>query len=278
MEEAPSPGCDTGALAELFAAITLAAAAPIMDVYTRGSAPRLKADSSPVTEADEEAERVILAALAAGAPGIPVVSEEAASLGRFPVCGHEFILVDPLDGTREFLARNGEFTVNIALVRGGVPVCGAIYAPIPGKLWFAGAAAFAADVRPGEALPAAPLRRAIATRDPPAEGLRALVSRSHLDARSGGFLAGLAIASRHAAGSSLKFGLIAEGAADVYPRFSPTMEWDIAAGDAILRAAGGMTLGEDGAPMRYGGQANGFRNSGFVAWGRAPLRDPALPG
>ncbi len=259
------------ALAAVFAAIALEAAAPVMRVYARGAEPRLKSDLSPVTEADEESERVIFAALARAAPGVPVVSEEAVSRGEIPPFGREFILVDPLDGTREFLGRNGEFTINIALVREGVPVAGAIYAPVGEKLWFAGRAAWAVDAAPGAPLPAPAAWRAIHTRAPPPEGLVALVSRSHLEERAEGFLAARAVAGRRAAGSSLKFCLLAQGEADVYPRFSPTMEWDIAAGDAILRAAGGAVLGEDGKPMPYGRLARGFRNDGFVAWGRAPV-------
>ena len=270
MTETKTGFADRDALAMVFAAIALRAAVPVMRVYSHGCAPRTKADASPVTEADEEAERVILEALAREAAGIPVVSEEAMSRGECPDFDGECILVDPLDGTREFLGRNVEFTINIALARAGAPVCGAIYAPARETLWFAGASAFAVAAKPGDGLPAPATWRGIATRTPPASGPVALVSRSHLEARSEQFLAGRKIVERRAAGSSLKFCLLAQGDADVYPRFGPTMEWDIAAGDAILRAAGGMVLGEDGHPMTYGSRARGFRNGGFVAWGRAP--------
>ena len=260
-------GTDADALAALFAGIALKAAVPIMEAYSRTVAARFKADLSPVTEADERAEEVILAALAREAPGIPVVSEEAVSRGERPNVGAEYILVDPLDGTREFIARNGEFAVNIALVRDGAPICGAMYAPVAQRLWFAGGNAFGVDAKPGENMPDAAHWRALRTRQPLKSGLVALISRSHLDARSEALLDQLAVIERRSMGSSIKFGVIAQGDADLYPRFAPTMAWDIAAGDAILRAAGGMVLGEDGAPMRYHADATGYCNCGFVAWG-----------
>lgn len=261
---------DRDALARVFASIALRAAVPVMRVYARGCDARIKPDASPVTEADEAAERVILDALVREAAGVPVVSEEAMSRGECPEFGAQCILVDPLDGTREFLGRNGEFTINIALVRDGAPVCGAIYAPARDTLWFAGSTAFVVAVRPGDELPDMAAWRGIHSRKPPAAGAVALVSRSHLDPRSERFLDARGIVERSPVGSSLKFCLLAQGDADVYPRFGPTMEWDVAAGDAILRAAGGMVLGEDGHPMIYGSRARDFRNGGFVAWGRAP--------
>ena len=262
----PLPEAD--ALAERFAAIALAAAGPVMEVYARGAHPRVKSDRSPVTDADERAEAVILEALARELAGVPVVSEEAVAREGAPTVGEDFVLVDPLDGTREFLARNGEFTVNIALVRAGAPVCGVIFAPAMRRLWLAGARAFAVDCAAGGMLPARAVWRGIVTRAPDLSPV-ALVSRSHPDERTRAFLDDLGVGERRAHGSSLKFGLIAEGEADVYPRFGPTMAWDIAAGDAIVRAAGGIVLDEAGKPMRYG-PGNGFRNGGFVAWGRAP--------
>jgi 3'(2'), 5'-bisphosphate nucleotidase len=258
-------------IAQMFVAIALLAGRQIMDVYERGCSGWLKSDGSPVTEADELAERTILAELAVVAPGVPVVSEEAAAQGKCPAIGSTFILVDPLDGTREFLSRNGEFTVNIALVRDGAPVCGVIFAPATGRLWFSGETAYATNVAGGK-LPAPAHWRRLQTRKPPASGLVALVSRSHLDERSSSLLDTMKVYARGITGSSLKFGLIAQGDADVYPRFSPTMEWDIAAGDAILRAAGGGVVGEDAQLMVYGNHGANFRNGNFVAWGRVPVR------
>ena len=177
-----------------------------------------------------------------------------------------FILVDPLDGTREFIARNGEFTVNVALVERGQPIAGAVYAPALERLWFAGERAFACAAPVGADLPPPRLggRCALAPRPP---ALTALASRSHGDPATEAFLAGLPIADRRSAGSSLKFCVIAEGEGDVYPRFGPTMEWDTAAGDAVLRAAGGVVLAVEGGPLVYGKIAAGLRNGGFVAWG-----------
>ncbi len=265
----PLTDCERDAAAQAFARIALAAGQAVMDVYAGACVARAKADSSPVTEADERAEAVILGQLSQAFPGVPVVAEESVARGVTPLCGSRFILVDPLDGTREFLARNGEFTVNIALVDAGVPVAGVVYAPALEKLWLGGAAAWACAASPGGETPPASAWRRISARKPRAEGLVALCSRSHGDAGTEDFLAGHRIAGRVNAGSSLKFCLIAEGEADVYPRFGPTMEWDVAAGEAVLRAAGGRVLTPDGAELRYGKAAAGFRNGFFIAWGKA---------
>lgn len=265
----PPTDAERDACAQEFARIALAAGRAVMEVYAGKCAARQKADASPVTEADERAEAVILSELRAAFPDLPVIAEESVARGVIPICGARFILVDPLDGTREFLARNGEFTVNIALVDAGVPVAGAVYAPALGKLWFGGASAWTCAAGPGEDLPPPASRRPIFARAPRAGGLIALCSRSHGDAATEAFLAGLSIAGRVNAGSSLKFCLIAEGEADVYPRFGPTMEWDIAAGEAVLRAAGGRVVAPDGGPFLYGKAEEDFRNGPFVAWGRA---------
>lgn len=259
------PGFD--AISEIFAALAVEAGLAVMKVYGEAFAYRTKADHSPVCDADEQAEAIILEGLAQKLPGVPVVAEEAASRGEIPKCGNALILVDPLDGTREFLGRNGEFTVNIALVIDGVPHAGAVYAPALGKLWFAGQHAFVCEVAPGAALPSRADWRAIHVRPAPEGALVALASRSHCDAETEAFLARLPIGERRSAGSSLKFCSLAEGGADVYPRFGPTMEWDTAAGDAVLRAAGGAVLACNGLPLLYGKAASHYRNSAFIAWG-----------
>jgi 3'(2'), 5'-bisphosphate nucleotidase len=230
-----------------------------------------KADGSPLTEADLAAEAVIAAGLPAAAPGIPVVSEEAEARS-LPTPGAPFILVDPLDGTREFLGPSGEFTVNIALIEGGRPVAGVVYAPALGRIW-RGARGLGAAVAalPADAATKSAAWTPIRVRPRPEAGLTAVASRSHLDPETSAFLAGLPVADRRSIGSSLKFCLVAEGEADVYPRFGPTMEWDTAAGQAVLEAAGGSVTSPDGAPFGYGKQDAGFRNGAFVAWGGAPL-------
>jgi 3'(2'), 5'-bisphosphate nucleotidase len=261
---------DLDVAAEMFAAIALEAAVPAMAVYAADKIlVHRKPDQSPVSEADELAEAVILARLAQLLPGLPVLSEEAAAGGEGGAVGSTFVLVDPIDGTKEFLSHNGEFTINIGLVVAGQPRAGVVYAPALGKLWIGGTSATACDVAFGTALPPARERAPIHVRRAPPGGLTAVVSRSHSDPATEAFLARLEIADRHAAGSSLKFCAIAEGNADVYPRLGPTMEWDTAAGDAVLRAAGGFVQGEDGAPLRYGKAEAGFRNDRFIAWGDA---------
>ncbi|CAH0168668.1 3'(2'),5'-bisphosphate nucleotidase CysQ [Roseomonas sp. CECT 9278] len=248
-------------LAAAFAAIAQDAGARIMAFYGAAGV-QAKADGSPLTQADLAAHDAILAGLAAACPDLPVVSEEdAARAGTAP--DGPFILVDPLDGTREFISGNGEFTVNIALIDAGAPVAGVVLAPALGRMWVgvqgAGAAASGPDGAP---------QRPILVRAPAPPGLVAVASRSHRDAETESFLAGLPIAGLRSVGSSLKFCLVAEGEADVYPRFGPTMEWDTAAGQAVLEAAGGRVVCPDGTPFRYGKAGAAWRNGGFVAWGR----------
>ncbi|HRQ48792.1 MAG TPA: 3'(2'),5'-bisphosphate nucleotidase CysQ [Rhodocyclaceae bacterium] len=231
----------------------------IMDVYATDFAVRGKSDASPVTEADEKAEALILEGLARLAPDIPVVAEEAVAAGRIPDTGRRFWLVDPLDGTKEFISRNGEFTVNIALIEDGEPRLGVVFAPALGQL-FAGIrddGAFRED---------ASGRSPIAVRAVPAEGLTVVASRSHGDpAALEAFLAGRKVASLRNAGSSLKICLVAAGEADLYPRLGRTMEWDIAAAHAVLAAAGGALTETMGGPLRYG--KPDFANPHFVARG-----------
>jgi 3'(2'), 5'-bisphosphate nucleotidase len=262
-----APEIDCDAIADIFAGIALEAAVAVMAVYAGDSRARRKADGSPVTSADEAAEAIILERLAMRLPNLPVLAEEAASRGGKMVAGPAFILVDPLDGTREFLSHNGEFTVNLGLIVDSAPRAGVVYAPALGKLWIGGATASACEAAPGAALPPPKERRAIHARPAPRQGLTALVSRSHADPATGAFLANLPIKERRSAGSSLKFCLIAEGQADVYPRVGQTMEWDTAAGDAVLRAAGGIVRDSAGCPLRYGKTEAQFRNGPFVAWG-----------
>ncbi len=231
----------------------------ILEIYGGDHGVRTKADDSPVTDADQRAEAIIVPALEALAPGVQVVAEEACAAHGMPQVGAEFWLVDPLDGTREFINRNGEFTVNVALVQHGVPVLGVVLAPALDRL-FVGAAGVGAWVEEhGE-------RRPIRVRAPGERGLVVVGSRSHGDADAlDRFLAGRRVAELRAAGSSLKFCLIAAGEADLYPRLGRTMEWDIAAGHAVLAAAGGRVERLDGNPMIYG--KAGFENPHFVAWG-----------
>ena len=240
----------------------------IMEIYGSDFAVRGKADASPVTEADECAERLILADLEALAPDIPVVSEEDASRSGLPDITHAtplFWLVDPLDGTREFVDRNGEFTVNVALIENGVPILGVVYAPAIKALYTA-ADGIGAFFGGGDA------RQPINVRSPPSAGLIVLASRSHGDEaalqsyldRSGAKVAGIV-----RSGSSLKLCLVAAGEADLYPRLGRTMEWDIAAGHAVLRAAGGHVSTLDGRELAYG--KRGFENPHFVASGAGTL-------
>ncbi len=231
----------------------------VMGVYATDFEVEIKDDESPVTLADQCAEKVIFQGLRRIAPGIPVVGEEAASAGQIPDVSNRFWLVDPIDGTKEFISRNGEFTVNVALVDHGVPVLGLVLAPALGRL-FAGVAGQGAWVEDRLG------RRTITVRRVPPEGLTVVGSRHHGDdAAVDALLAGQRIAAHRTVGSSLKLCLVAEGAADVYPRFGRTMEWDTAAGDAVLRAAGGAVRTLDGGLLRYGKPR--FENPDFAAWG-----------
>ena len=257
-------------LLELITDLARVAGAEVMKVYVTDFAVRGKSDASPVTEADERAEQVILDGLAVLTPGVPVVAEESVAAGRIPVGPGErgrFWLVDPLDGTREFVGRNGEFTVNIALIEAGEPVLGVVFAPAIG----AGGRLFAGRRGAGAHVDDAAGRRPIRCREVPADGLTVVASRSHGDpAALDAFVAGRSVARLTNAGSSLKFCLLAEGQADLYPRFGRTMEWDVAAGHAVLAAAGGSVCTLDGGPLSYA--KPGFENPHFVATGRPPQR------
>jgi 3'(2'), 5'-bisphosphate nucleotidase len=237
-----------------------AAAEEVMAVYASDFSVSTKADESPVTAADHRAEAVLAPGLTALTPGVPVVAEEACAAGLLPVVGDRFWLVDPLDGTREFLQRNGEFTVNVALIEHGVPVLGVVLAPALGE-------AFAAV--DGQAFALQGHSRTLLRCRPAAEPPVVLCSRSHDDrAQLTAFLATRAVsavAQWLPSGSSLKFARLAAGLADLYPRLTRTMEWDTAAGDALVRAAGGVVQDLHGHTLRYG--KPGLANAGFIASG-----------
>jgi 3'(2'), 5'-bisphosphate nucleotidase len=238
--------------------LALKAGELIMDIYATDFSARAKTDASPVTEADERAEAIITGGLAKHFPGVPVIAEEAVAAGRVPEIDQTFFLVDPLDGTKEFISRNGEFTVNIALIENGSPVMGVVYAPALHTL-YSGEHGFGAGKRYQDEW------HSIFVRELPAEGATVLASRSHRDTATDDYLASVKVAKLIGAGSSLKFCTIAEGKADLYPRFGRTMEWDTAAGHAVLAAAGGKVVGADGAPFVYGKWARGFDNPAFIA-------------
>lgn len=259
---------DDDALAEIFAVLALEAGAAIMRVFAADPQAREKKDSSPVCDADLLGEEIILNGLARHAAQFPIVAEELCSGSHPPaVGGAPFILVDALDGTKEFLARRDCFTVNIALIRDGAPVAGVVYAPARGELFLAGSKAWAFAAAPGSKPPPRADWRALHTRPMPARDMVAVASRSHCDAETELFLGRLPVKDVVSTGSSLKFCLVAAGEADVYPRFGRTMEWDVAAGDAVLRRAGGLVVDLDGAPAVYGKDAQQFANGPFIAWG-----------
>ena len=249
---------------QVFRDLALAAGDAIMQVYARADlGVQSKADASPVTEADLAADAVIRAGLASAFPDIPVVTEEKAD--SHGVHAARFIIVDPLDGTKEFVQRRGDFTVNIALVENGVPVRGVVYAPAKGRLFYTRADGASVE-ETGPHVAGAPGACRV-LQMPPADmgALRVVASKSHRDAETDAYIARYAVRDLVSAGSSLKFCLLACGEADLYPRFGPTMEWDTAAGDAVLRGAGGRIVTLPAyAPFVYG--KSGFRNGGFVAF------------
>ena len=237
----------------------------IMAIHANKVSSRLKPDGSPVTQADELAEEILLAALAEHAPDIAVISEEnTASHHLAPP--ELFFLVDPIDGTKEFLKPDGQgsFTVNIGLIYQGAPVMGLVYAPAFDALYCGIVGKGAEKITKGE-------RNAISVRDVPEDGAVAVASASHRDKATNDWLERHQITKTISVGSSLKLCLVAEGVADVYPRFGPTMEWDTAAGDGVLRAAGGMVTTDENAPYPYG-KAD-YRNQPFIAWGKWLARE-----
>lgn len=246
-------------LLSLAADLAKRAAATILAVRARGFDVLSKHDATPVTEADHAAETLIVEGLRRAAPGIPVIAEEEIAAGHVIDPGHEFWLVDPLDGTREFAQLRDEFTVNVGLVRHGRSVLGAVAVPAYGEL-------FTGIVGRGAWKRATAGEIAIRVRTPPAEGLHVLASRHHAsDARLAEFLEGHRVASLANMGSAIKFCRLAEGAADFYPRMGRTMEWDTAAPQAVLEAAGGTVRRMDGGPLGYG--KPGWENPPFICTG-----------
>ncbi|MDQ3482985.1 MAG: 3'(2'),5'-bisphosphate nucleotidase CysQ [Pseudomonadota bacterium] len=241
----------------------------ILELVRRGFDVEQKDDLSPVTEADRAAEQIILAALAKAAPGVPVVAEEEVAAGRIPAIGDTYFLVDPLDGTKEFIRGGDDYTVNIGLISNGSPVLGTVFTPARFTL-------HAGIVGDGAWLEDREGRRPIRVRER-GESITAVASKSHFNQPTADYLAeAVGECDYVGIGSSLKLCIVAEGKADIYPRLAPTSEWDTAAGHAVLLAAGGLVDGADGEPLRYGKRA--FLNRGFVATGgwKAPAIEPFL--
>jgi 3'(2'), 5'-bisphosphate nucleotidase len=257
-------------LVDLMNRAAIAAAEVILEVYHRQVVAMVKADGSPVTEADQRAEAIILDYLAE--TGLPVLAEESVAAGRIPELGERYFVVDPLDGTKEFLKRNGEFTVNIAYCESGHPISGVVLAPASGEIYWGGpAGAFTGQVLRG-AIEGAAALQVTETEHP----LRIVASRSHGHAALAELCDTLEVAEDVSVGSSLKFCLLAKGAAQLYPRFTPTSEWDTAAGQAVLQAAGGVVLGMDGLPLTCGHPEDRFLNAWFVAAANEKLALRAL--
>lgn len=260
---------DYGVLLDEISLAAREAGEAILDIVRRGYEVESKRDTSPVTEADRAAELIILAALARSAPGVPIVAEEEVAAGRIPALGDTYFLVDPLDGTKEFIRGGDDYTVNIGLIENGVPKLGVVFAPATGRL-HCGCTGEGAWLDEGHG------RVSIATK---ARGdvTTAVASKSHLNQATIDYLeAAVGKCDYVSIGSSLKFCIVAEGEADIYPRASPTSEWDTAAGHAVLLAAGGLVDGPTGGPLRYGKPA--FLNRAFVAtsgW-KPPLLEPFL--
>lgn len=245
--------------------LALKAGDRIMAIYATDFDVALKGDRSPVTQADVAAEAIILAGLRQAYPDLPVIAEEEVAAGRVPDIGRLFVLVDPLDGTREFTSRNGAFTVNIALIEDGRPVAGIVHAPALPRTFAGVFEEGAFEVSGGEKKP-------IRARKTDPDRIVAVASRSHRDEKTDAFLANAGVHDTVSIGSSLKFCLVAAGEADLYPRFGRTMEWDTAAGHAVLAAAGGAVSTEDGSPFLYGKRNqphdSDFANPAFIARGQ----------
>ena len=268
----PTPAIDGDAAFALMQPLTdlvIRAGAAILAVNREAMRVDGKLDGSPVTEADLAADRIIADGLARLVPEIPTLSEERVGLAKPPYRG-SFFLIDPLDGTKEFVAGRDEFTVNLALVTNGTPILGIIGAPALGLIWRGLVGRGAERLKTADAL-AEPIHTR--THPKPGEPWIVAVSRSHLDGRTEAFIAKRPGAVREMLGSALKFGRVAEGGADIYPRLAPTSEWDIAAGHAVVTAAGGRITDAHGAALRFGSGRDGFIVPEFIAWG-----DPAAIG
>lgn len=264
----PRSKVDLRALLEQLVPACWEAGAAIREVRRRGFVHQLKGDQSPVTEADHAAEAILLRALSKAAPDIPVVAEEEVAAGRCPDVGPLFFLVDPLDGTKEFVRGGDDYTVNIGLVSREAPLLGLVLAPEQGRL-------FGGIVGEGAFVEERGARRSISVCERSERRMRVVASKSHYNAATRAYLdANAADAELVSVGSSLKFCVVAEGQAEFYPRLSPTCEWDTAAGHAVLIAAGGRVDGPDGKPLTYG--KSGFLNPGFTAtsgWAAPPIGD-----
>jgi 3'(2'), 5'-bisphosphate nucleotidase len=250
-------------------ALAIEAGQIILSIRANGADARLKDDGSPVTDADQAAERHIAAGLRRIERDTPIIAEECACNESVPsISADRFFLVDPLDGTKEFIKGRSDFTVNISLIEGGVPRLGVVVAPARGELFSGGyGIAYRCRISAGGSVDE---REKITTRTVPNAGLTAVVSASHANAETNALLAGMAAHQKLSVGSSLKFCLVAAGLADVYPRLGRTMQWDTAAGDAVLRNAGGCTFRLDGSPLNYGARGegiDGFENPHFIACG-----------
>ncbi|MCK7615998.1 3'(2'),5'-bisphosphate nucleotidase CysQ [Roseibium sediminicola] len=255
--------------------LAIRAGEEILKIYAEPFEVENKTDGSPVTKADAAAEKIILAGLAERFADIPVVAEESVEAGNLPAVDGRYFLVDPLDGTKEFLKKNGEFTVNIALIEDGCPVFGVVSAPALGEIYWGGRletdgsaqqVAFKGTIEAGSVTNV----EQVAVRTPPANGLSILASRSHMSDETAAFIGQFKVAEQLSVGSSLKLCWVAAGRADLYPRLAPTMQWDIAAGDAIVRAAGGSVVyAESGADFGYHVPENAtkddLRNPHFLA-------------
>lgn len=251
------------------ARIALQAGVLIMEIYESDFEVEHKDDKSPVTEADQRAEKLILAELAKVEPGLKVIAEESVSEGHIPEHGTRFALVDPVDGTREFINKRGEFTVNIGIIEHGKPVMGVVFAPALKRLFVAESPfeGWEAEVTSGAPVPGPEARKLLSVRKAPKAGLTAIASASHRSKETNAFLKTQNVAEIISAGSSLKFCLIAAGEADLYPRHGRTMEWDTAAGHAVAQAAGAKVTRLDGAPLTYSKTERGYDNPHFIVWG-----------
>ena len=258
-------------LSDKLVKVSVDAGVVIMEIYNAASGIETdtKSDDSPVTLADQKAEDIILAVLKEVAPNVPVLAEESVAAGNIPDVGDEFFLVDPLDGTKEFIKKGTDFTVNIALIQNGRPVMGVVYAPARSHIWVAEgpATAWEAEVAPGGAVPAAADRKPMKIRALPEAGVTAVASKSHRTPETDEFLGKFKVAELVSMGSSLKFCMIAAGDADLYPRLGRTMEWDTGAAHAVISAAGGRVLTLEGIDLTYGKKERGYDNPHFVVYG-----------